>query len=161
MTNTLAYCTAISWYKPTCSRASDWPINGLAPQLCLLFLLGGMSVLLACPQVTSFLPTWCQFHQHFMSSFCAKIILQKNTNPNFKHIKAAQRALVWLSISLIFYEQFFHTKVLYSDFMCLQFGFLIFWRKDFGAKAAHKMLVKLTPGLPLLMTSFFVCIRTN
>jgi hypothetical protein len=30
--------------------------------------------------------------------------------------------------------------------MCLQFGFVIFWRKDFGAKAAHKMLVKLTPG---------------
>ena len=31
--------------------------------------------------------------------------------------------------------------------MCLQFGFLIFWRKDFGAKAAHKMVVKLTPGV--------------
>ena len=30
--------------------------------------------------------------------------------------------------------------------MCLQFGFVIFWQKDFGAKAAHKMLVKLTPG---------------
>jgi hypothetical protein len=30
--------------------------------------------------------------------------------------------------------------------MCLQFGLLIFWQKDFGAKAAHKMLVKLTPG---------------
>jgi hypothetical protein len=30
--------------------------------------------------------------------------------------------------------------------MCLQFGFLIFWQKDFGAKAAHKMLVKLKPG---------------
>jgi hypothetical protein len=29
--------------------------------------------------------------------------------------------------------------------MCLQFGFVFFWRKDFGAKAAHKMLVKLTP----------------
>jgi hypothetical protein len=29
--------------------------------------------------------------------------------------------------------------------MCLQFGFLIFWRKVFGTKAAHKMLVKLTP----------------
>jgi hypothetical protein len=31
-------------------------------------------------------------------------------------------------------------------FMCLQFGFVFFWRKDFGTKAAHKMLVKLTPG---------------
>ncbi len=26
-------------------------------------------------------------------------------------------------------------------------GFLIFWRKDFGAKVAHKMLVKLTLGV--------------
>jgi hypothetical protein len=31
--------------------------------------------------------------------------------------------------------------------MCLQFGFVIFWQKDFGAKAAHKMLVKLTTVL--------------
>jgi hypothetical protein len=31
--------------------------------------------------------------------------------------------------------------------MCLQFGFVIFWQKDFGAKAAHKMLVKLTLGI--------------
>jgi hypothetical protein len=30
--------------------------------------------------------------------------------------------------------------------MSLQFGSVIFWQKDFGAKAAHKMLVKLTPG---------------
>jgi hypothetical protein len=29
--------------------------------------------------------------------------------------------------------------------MCLQFGFVIFWRKDFGKKAAHKIFVKLTP----------------
>jgi hypothetical protein len=29
--------------------------------------------------------------------------------------------------------------------MCLQFGFVIFWQKDFGAKTAHEMLVKLTP----------------
>jgi len=37
-------------------------------------------------------------------------------------------------------------KVFCAAFMCLQFGFVIFWREDFGAKAAHKMLVKLTPG---------------
>ena len=29
--------------------------------------------------------------------------------------------------------------------MRLQFGFVIFWQKDFGAKAVNKMLVKLTP----------------
>ncbi len=38
-------------------------------------------------------------------------------------------------------------KVFCAAYMCLQFGFVIFWQKDFGAKAAHKMLVKLTPGL--------------
>ncbi len=30
--------------------------------------------------------------------------------------------------------------------MCLQFGLVIFWQKDFGAKTAHKMLLKLTLG---------------
>jgi len=30
--------------------------------------------------------------------------------------------------------------------MCLKLGFVIFWQEDFGAKAAHKMLVKLPPG---------------
>jgi len=47
-----------------------------------------------------------------------------------------------VSISPILYEQLFHTKVLCAAFMCLQFGFVIFWQKDLGAKAAHKMLVK-------------------
>jgi hypothetical protein len=48
--------------------------------------------------------------------------------------------------------------------MCLQFGFVFFWQKDFGAKAAHKMLVKLTPdwvifrqfGLLLRFQKWFV-----
>jgi hypothetical protein len=44
-------------------------------------------------------------------------------------------------------EQLFHAKVFCATFMCLQFGFVIFWRKDFGTTAAHKMLVKLTPGV--------------
>ncbi len=51
-----------------------------------------------------------------------------------------------VSISPIFYQQHFQTKFFCATFMCLQFGFVIFWRKDFDAKAAHKMLVKLTPG---------------
>ncbi len=51
-----------------------------------------------------------------------------------------------VSISPIFYEQLFCAKVYCAAFMCLQFRFVIFWQKDFGAKAALKMLVKLTPG---------------
>ncbi len=80
-------------------------------------------------------------------AFAPQSFWQTITNPNCKHLKTVQRTLVWLSISPIFYQQLFHTKVLCTPFMCLQVGFVIFWRKDFGAKAAHKMLVKLTPGV--------------
>ncbi len=80
------------------------------------------------------------------AAFAPKSFCQKITNPNCKHFKAVQRTLVWLSISPTFYKQLFHTKVLCAPFMCLQFEFVIFWQKDFGTKAAHKMLVKLTPG---------------
>jgi hypothetical protein len=52
-----------------------------------------------------------------------------------------------VSISPIFYEQLFLTKVFLLTFYCLQFGFVIFWRKDLGTKAAHKKLVKLTPDI--------------
>jgi hypothetical protein len=40
--------------------------------------------------------------------------------------------------------------------MCLQFGFVFFWRKDFGTKAAHKMLVKLTPGVNVIKKFSFI-----
>jgi hypothetical protein len=61
-----------------------------------------------------------------------------------------------VSISPIFYEQLFHTKDVCTAFMCLQFGFVIFWQNDFGTKAAHKMLVKLTPGINVKKLFFFV-----
>jgi hypothetical protein len=31
----------------------------------------------------------------------------------------------------------FSYKSFSAAFMCLQFGFVIFWQKEFGAKAAH------------------------
>jgi hypothetical protein len=43
-------------------------------------------------------------------------------------------------------SSFFCTKVFCAAFMYLQFGFEIFWQMDFGAKAAHKMFVKLIPN---------------
>jgi len=43
--------------------------------------------------------------------------------------------IIEVSISPIFYQQLFCTKVLCAAFMCLQIGFVIFWREDFGAKA--------------------------
>jgi hypothetical protein len=36
-------------------------------------------------------------------------------------------------------------KVFCAAFMCLQLGFVISCKKKFGAKAAHKLLIKLTP----------------
>jgi hypothetical protein len=59
-----------------------------------------------------------------------------------------------VSISPILYEQLFCTKVFCIAFMCLQFGLVIFWQKDFGAKAAHKMLGKLTPDFFSKRTTF-------
>ncbi len=61
-------------------------------------------------------------------------------------INISQPKVGKVSISPIFYEQLFHTKEFCAAFMCLQFGFVIFWQKDFGSKASHEMLVKLTPG---------------
>jgi len=42
------------------------------------------------------------------------------------------------------YKQLFCAKVFGAAFLLLQFGFVIFWQKKIGAKAAHKMLVKIT-----------------
>jgi len=42
--------------------------------------------------------------------------------------------------------------------MCLKFGFVIFRQKDFGAKAAHKMLVKLTPGVSVTEKKSFIAL---
>ena len=51
-----------------------------------------------------------------------------------------------VTISSIFYVQLFHLKVFHIAFWCLRLRFVFFWQKEFGAKAAHKMLVKLTIG---------------
>jgi len=34
-----------------------------------------------------------------------------------------------------------------ADFFFLQFGFVILWQKNVGAKSAHKMKVKLIQGV--------------
>ena len=57
---------------------------------------------------------------------------------------------VWLvfsilvSISPTFHKQLFCTKDFRAAFLYLQCRFKLFWRKEIGAKAACKMLVKLT-----------------
>jgi len=37
-------------------------------------------------------------------------------------------------------------EVFYTAFLLLQLGFVIFWQKNIGKKAAHKMLMKLNTG---------------
>jgi hypothetical protein len=49
-----------------------------------------------------------------------------------------------VSISPTFHEQLFNANVFFKAFLYLQFGFVIFWQKNIGAKAARKTLVKLT-----------------
>ena len=49
-----------------------------------------------------------------------------------------------MSISPTFYEQLFRTKDFRTAFLCLHCRFELFRRKEIGAKAARKMLVKLT-----------------
>ena len=57
-----------------------------------------------------------------------------------------------VSISPTFYEQLFRTKDFRAAFLYLHCRFKLFRRKEIGAKAAHKMLVKLTPGLTMKQT---------
>jgi hypothetical protein len=51
------------------------------------------------------------------------------------------------SISPTFYARLFSTKVSRKTFLYLDFRFVLFWRKNIGAKAARILLVKLTPEL--------------
>jgi hypothetical protein len=45
----------------------------------------------------------------------------------------------------------FSYQISLRTFYVLTIWVCIFWQKDFGAKAAHKMLVKLTPGVKFLI----------
>jgi hypothetical protein len=72
-----------------------------------------------------------------------KSFRQKITNPNCTHLKALQRTV---NFTNILQAAFSYQSSLHS-FYVLTIWVSIFWQKDFGAKAAHKMLVKLTPGV--------------
>jgi len=67
-------------------------------------------------------------------------------NPTAKNILSQklniQRHGGKLSISSTCYVRIFHTKVFCAAFLLLKFGFVFFWRKNIGAKAARKMSMK-------------------
>jgi len=62
-----------------------------------------------------------QFHQHFMNTFCAYIT----------------------QLQMLFVSSFLYQRVLLSFFL-LQFGHVVFWQKNIGAKVGNTMLEKLT-----------------
>jgi hypothetical protein len=49
------------------------------------------------------------------------------------------------SISPTFYARLLRTNVSRETFLYLDLRFVLLWRKNIGAKAAHIMLMKLTP----------------
>ena len=66
-----------------------------------------------------------------------------------------------MSISPTFYEQLFRTNYFRAAFLYLHCRFKLFRRKEIGAKAAPKMLVKLTPRFPILsivISKCFFCV---
>ncbi len=71
----------------------------------------------------------------------------------------------WCQFHQYFTNSFFVWTLFCTAFMCLQFEFVNFRQKDFGAKAAHKMLVILTPGgykqvqIPSLSHAFCIVLR--
>ena len=67
-----------------------------------------------------------------------------STKTTRKNVVVAAAAEV--SISPTFCEQLFHTKVFRAAFLYLQLQFVFFCCTEIDAKAARKMLVKLTTG---------------
>ena len=67
----------------------------------------------------------------------------KSAEERVKH-GSGPNLLLW-SILPTIYEQLFCTKVFWAAFLYLHCRFKLFRRKEIGAKAARKMLVKLTP----------------
>jgi hypothetical protein len=63
---------------------------------------------------------------------------------NLKKGKKLEKALLGVNFTNILRAAFLYQSSLHS-FHVLTICVCKFWQKDFGAKAAHKMLVKLTP----------------
>ncbi len=73
---------------------------------------------------------------------------------NFGGKKSLVFLVIQLSISPTFYKQLYLTNVFCKVFLQLQFGFVVFWQKKSGAKAACKMLMKLTKGVNFINILF-------
>ncbi len=70
-----------------------------------------------------------------------------------------KKTYILVSISSTFYVSHFCTKVFCAVLLYLQFGFVILWQNNIGAKAARKMLMKLTTWRSCL-EAFLACKAT-
>jgi len=59
--------------------------------------------------------------------------------------------LVKLNAILSQFHQHFTLESKLSSFSLISFGFAIFWSQNIGKKNAHKMLMKLTPYVRIIM----------
>jgi hypothetical protein len=67
---------------------------------------------------------------------------------NKKQIDSCEKKVSsWAQFHQHFTRGFFVRKFRTKLFLYLDLRFVLFWCKNIGAKAAHNMLVKLTPGL--------------
>jgi len=110
--------------------------------------------------------TFHNLHQlHFRKFYVGwmnQFMLFVNVHVNRKWQRCFRTLIYQASISSTFYMWLFHTKVFCAAFLYLQFGFVIFWHKNIGAKAARKMLVKLTTGHLVSSTfSHWISIRPS
>ena len=101
---------------------------------------------------------------------CRQIFLDLKGSVNSKRLKNTdlQRPLKFIcikrykqSISPTIYKQLFCKQVFFWSFHVLTVWIVIFWCKEIGAKAARKMLVKLTTGSLMCRHLLFLSNRSR
>jgi hypothetical protein len=85
------------------------------------------------------LPQYVFVRNYLDNPFFAK---RKKT---FKEVKTAFPSKPEVNFTNILRSAFTYVNCA-GSFLCLRFRFVLYWRKTVGAKAARRMLVKLTPG---------------
>jgi len=73
------------------------------------------------------------------------------TMPHWPTLASSLQQLLYPGVNFI---KNFRIKVFRGAFLESQFAFEIFWRKNIGEKAVHKMLMKLTTGVNFSSTFY-------
>jgi len=94
-------------------------------------------------------------HSQNPSSSCPQLTVEEPTSTTSSIDDENGKASDQVSISPTFYEQLFCTKLFCSAFLYVQVGFVIFWPKNNGAKAAYKMLVKMISSVTYTIAELF------